>query len=129
MTGRRPRCGAGCACRPLIHILREKYAPLNLLVIMSCALVLAWRFWSRKVLCTATLEHSVPPFLRDGKGWITANMPCCLVQPVAVVSAVKKPSQSRSIEIQRLIGRSLRAAVSLEALGGIVDHRLRRPAG
>jgi ribonuclease PH len=78
-------------------------------------------FGHTKVLCTATLEHSVPPFLRDsGKGWITAEY---AMLPGSTGGGRKRREKAkpdgRSIEIQRLIGRSLRAAVNLEALGEV----------
>ena len=73
------------------------------------------------VLCTASVEEKVPPFLKDtGKGWVTAEYS---MLPSATGGGrkdrdIKKLKQdARSTEIQRLIGRSLRAAVDLEALG------------
>jgi len=73
-----------------------------------------------KVLCTASVEDKVPPFLRgSGKGWVTAEY-ALLPRSTAVRvprDAVKGRINGRSQEIQRLIGRSLRAAVDLEALG------------
>ena len=73
-----------------------------------------------KVLCTASVEDKVPPFLRgSGKGWVTAEY-ALLPRSTAVRvprDAVKGRINGRSQEIQRLIGRSLRAAVDLDALG------------
>ncbi len=73
-----------------------------------------------KVLCTATVEEKVPPFLRGtGKGWVTAEY-SLLPRSTAVRSPrdiTKGQINGRSHEIQRLIGRSLRAAVDLESLG------------
>ena len=73
-----------------------------------------------KVLCTASVEDKVPPFLRgSGKGWVTAEY-ALLPRSTAVRvprDVVKGRINGRSQEIQRLIGRSLRAAVDLEALG------------
>ena len=73
-----------------------------------------------RVLCTATVEDSTPPFLRNtGKGWVTAEY---AMLPRATVTRTQReitrgrPS-GRTHEIQRLIGRSLRAAVDLTALG------------
>lgn len=73
-----------------------------------------------KVLCTATVEEKVPPFLRGtGKGWVTAEY--SLLPRSTAVRVPRDSSKGRvngrSQEIQRLIGRSLRAAVDLEALG------------
>lgn len=73
-----------------------------------------------KVLCTASIEESVPPFLKgQGKGWVTAEY---AMLPRATSSRNKrdisqgKPN-ARSQEIQRLIGRSLRSIVNMELLG------------
>ena len=77
-------------------------------------------FGDTKVLCNATVEASVPRFLKgSGRGWITAEYG---MLPRSTGSrmdreAAKGKQSGRSLEIQRLIGRSLRAAVSLEKLG------------
>lgn len=74
-------------------------------------------FGDTKVICTATTQNQVPPFLRDtGTGWITAEygmLPRSTSERV-VRDAVKK---GRSLEISRLIGRALRCTVDLAALG------------
>jgi len=73
-----------------------------------------------KVLCTASVEATVPPFLRgSGKGWVTAEY---AMLPRATSTRtpreVKKGRESgRTMEIQRLIGRSLRSVVDLTVLG------------
>ena len=73
-----------------------------------------------KVICTATLEDRVPGFLRgQGKGWITAEysmLPRATEQRTRRESSAGKVT-GRTMEIQRLIGRALRAVVDLEALG------------
>ena len=73
-----------------------------------------------KVLCTASVETSVPPFLRNkGKGWVTAEygmLPRATNSRVPREAAKGKQS-GRTQEIQRLIGRSLRAVVDMQALG------------
>jgi ribonuclease PH len=73
-----------------------------------------------RVLCAATLEESVPPFLRGGgKGWITAEY-SMLPRATATRTPreiVKGRPTGRTHEIQRLIGRSLRTAVNLSLLG------------
>jgi ribonuclease PH len=73
-----------------------------------------------RVLCAATVEDTVPPFLRNtGKGWVTAEyamLPRATGTRTAREVTKGKPS-GRTHEIQRLIGRSLRAAVDLGALG------------
>ena len=74
-----------------------------------------------KVLCTATIEEKLPPFLKNaGKGgWVTAEysmLPRSTCDRVQREISVGKPN-SRSTEIQRLIGRSLRACMDMRALG------------
>lgn len=77
-------------------------------------------FGATKVLCTATVEEGVPRFLKgQGQGWITAEYG---MLPRATHNrnpreASKGKQSGRTLEIQRLIGRSLRAAVDLTALG------------
>lgn len=77
-------------------------------------------FGETKVLCTATVEESVPRFLKgQGKGWITAEygmLPRSTHSRMAR-EAAKGKQGGRTLEIQRLIARSLRAAVDLHALG------------
>jgi ribonuclease PH len=73
-----------------------------------------------KVLCNATVSEDVPSFLRGkGKGWVTAEysmLPRSTFERTPRES-VKGKINGRSHEIQRLIGRSLRSVVNLEALG------------
>ncbi|PLR75359.1 ribonuclease PH [Bacillus sp. V3-13] len=73
-----------------------------------------------KVICAATIEDRVPPFMRgEGKGWITAEyamLPRATEQRTIRESSKGKVS-GRTMEIQRLIGRALRSIVTLEALG------------
>ena len=73
-----------------------------------------------KVICTASVEEKVPPFLRNtGKGWITAEygmLPRSCQTRIRRESSVGKLS-GRTQEIQRLIGRSMRSVVDLEKLG------------
>jgi len=73
-----------------------------------------------KVICNATVEEKVPPFLKgQGKGWVTAEY-SMLPRATATRNqreANKGKISGRTNEIQRLIGRSLRAVVDLEALG------------
>ncbi len=73
-----------------------------------------------RVLCAATVEDSVPAFLRNtGRGWVTAEysmLPRATGTRTAREVTKGKPS-GRTQEIQRLIGRSLRAAIDLEVLG------------
>jgi ribonuclease PH len=67
------------------------------------------------VLCTASVADEVPPWLQDqGKGWITAEYS---MLPGSTSPRKPRRADGRSKEIQRLIGRSLRAAADLEALG------------
>lgn len=73
-----------------------------------------------RVLCAASIEETVPPFLRNcGKGWVTAEYS---MLPRATVTRTprevsKGRASGRTHEIQRLIGRSLRAVVDMAALG------------
>jgi ribonuclease PH len=73
------------------------------------------------VLCTASVEDKVPPFLRDtGKGWVTAEysmLPSSTGGGRKERDIKKLKMDARSSEIQRLIGRSLRAAVDMRKLG------------
>jgi ribonuclease PH len=73
-----------------------------------------------RVLCAASIEDSVPQFLRGtGKGWVTAEyamLPRATLKRTPREVSKGKPS-GRTHEIQRLIGRSLRAVVDLELLG------------
>ncbi len=77
-------------------------------------------FGATKVLCTASVEEKVPPFLRDsGRGWITAEygMLPRSTHTRSDREAARGKQSGRTQEIQRLIGRSLRAVVDLAALG------------
>jgi len=78
------------------------------------------KFGDTHVLCTASVEESTPPFLRgSGKGWVTAEygmLPRSTGTRMRREAAAGKQS-GRTQEIQRLIGRSLRAVVDLTALG------------
>jgi ribonuclease PH len=78
-------------------------------------------FGSTQVMCAASIEQSVPPFLRDtGSGWVTAEY---AMLPGSTPGGRKRREigkrDGRSTEIQRLVGRSLRAAVDLTALGEV----------
>lgn len=73
-----------------------------------------------KVICTATLEDRVPPFMKgQGKGWITAeySMLPRATQTRNQREASKGKLTGRTMEIQRLIGRALRSVVDLDKLG------------
>jgi ribonuclease PH len=78
------------------------------------------KFGDTHVLCTASLEEKTPPWLRNsGKGWVTAEYG---MLPRATGDRMKREAATgkqggRTQEIQRLIGRSLRAVIDLEALG------------
>ena len=78
------------------------------------------RFGDTHVLCTASLEEKVPGWLRNtGKGWVTAEYG---MLPRSTGDRMRREASSgkqggRTLEIQRLIGRSLRAVVDLQALG------------
>ena len=78
------------------------------------------KFGDTHVLCTASLEERVPPWLRNsGKGWVTAEYG---MLPRATGERMRREASSgkqggRTLEIQRLIGRSLRAVIDLQQLG------------
>ena len=82
-------------------------------------------FGGTKVICTASVETSVPRFLRGkGQGWVTAEygmLPRSTHSRMAREASRGKQS-GRTQEIQRLIGRSLRAAVDLNLLGEYTIH-------
>lgn len=72
-----------------------------------------------RVLCTVSLDDDVPPWMRNsGQGWVTAEYS---MLPGAGTERIKRSSINggRTKEIQRLIGRSLRAAVDMEAMGAV----------
>src|ERR1700749_3327236 len=78
------------------------------------------KFGDTHVLCTASVEERVPPFLRNsGKGWVTAEYG---MLPRATSTRTQREASAgkvggRTQEIQRLIGRSLRSVTKLQALG------------
>jgi ribonuclease PH len=78
------------------------------------------RFGDTHVLCTASIDEKVPPWLRGGgKGWVTAEygmLPRATNERTRREASAGKQS-GRTLEIQRLIGRSLRAVVDLKDLG------------
>jgi ribonuclease PH len=107
----RPGGRAADALRPVaIEIGALKYAEGSALISLG----------DTRVLVAASVENQVPPFLRDsGKGWLTAEysmLPRSTASRTPREVARGRPS-GRTSEIQRLIGRSLRAAVDLQALG------------
>lgn len=69
-----------------------------------------------RVICTATIEENVPPFLKNsGTGWVTAEYG---MLPRSCVTRIQREKISgRTMEIQRLIGRSLRAVIDTDILG------------
>src|SRR5213592_800663 len=77
------------------------------------------RFGDTHVLCAATVEERVPPFLRNtGRGWVTAEygMLPRSTHTRTDREAARGKQSGRTQEIQRLIGRSMRAVVSLTAM-------------
>ncbi|MGD9872488.1 MAG: ribonuclease PH, partial [Thauera sp.] len=81
-------------------------------------------FGATRVLCTASVEENVPGFLRGkGQGWVTAEygMLPRATHTRSAREAAKGKQSGRTQEIQRLIGRSLRAVVDLAALG---EHQI-----
>ena len=111
MTTKRPDGRANDQLRPIsIERLYTKYAEGSVLI---CA-------GDTKVICTASVTEGVPPFLRGkGEGWVTAEyglLPRSTGTRCAREAAKGKQS-GRAQEIQRLIGRSLRAVVDRKKLG------------
>ena len=96
-----------------IEIIRDftKYAEGSVLI----------KWGNTWVLCTASVEEKVPPFLKDtGKGWVTAEysmLPSSTGGGRKDRDIKKLKLDARSTEIQRLIGRALRAAVDMTKLG------------
>ena len=93
--------------RPLIVEMGvQKYALGSVLFAMG----------DTRVLCAATVEESVPPFLKGkGQGWVTAEYG---MLPASTQSRTpRETNRGRTMEIQRLIGRCLRAVTDLNALG------------
>ncbi|AOM82323.1 ribonuclease PH [Salisediminibacterium beveridgei] len=77
-------------------------------------------FGDTKVICSASIEERVPPFLRgQGKGWVTAEY--AMLPRATGTRNVRESSKGkvtgRTMEIQRLIGRALRSVIDLDALG------------
>ena len=82
-------------------------------------------FGDTRVLCTASVEERVPPFLKDsGRGWVTAEygMLPRATNTRTEREAARGKQSGRTQEIQRLIGRSLRSVVDLSSLGGRTIH-------
>jgi ribonuclease PH len=107
----RPSNRAAAALRPVtIERGVARYAEGSCLV----------KFGNTQVFCAASLDDKPPPWLRgQGRGWVTAEY---AMLPRATATRTKRESTSgrpsgRTQEIQRLIGRSLRAVVDLEAMG------------
>lgn len=73
-----------------------------------------------RVICTASVEETVPPFLRNtGKGWVTSEY--AMIPRATSTRTVRESStgkrSGRTMEIQRLIGRSLRTAIDMDHIG------------
>lgn len=76
------------------------------------------KFGNTHVLCTATIEDGVPPFLRNsGKGWVTAEYGMLPRSTHSRMDRKKSAGGGRTLEIQRLIGRSLRAVTKMHGFG------------
>lgn len=78
-------------------------------------------FGDTKVICTASIEEGVPRFLKDsGQGWLTCEYGMLPRSTNSRMNreAARGKQAGRTVEIQRLIGRSLRAAIDLDALDG-----------
>lgn len=109
MSWQRPDGRTAAQLRPVSFQRRfTRYAPGSVLV----------KFGDTHVLCTASVAEEVPPFLQNtGQGWLTAEYRMLPgATPQRQPREMLKPS-GRTAEIQRLIGRSLRAALDLQKLG------------
>ena len=111
MSGVRPSGRAAHELRP-VRIQRKftRHAEGSVLV----------EFGDTRVLCTASVEERVPPFLKDsGRGWVTAEygMLPRATNTRSEREAARGKQSGRTQEIQRLIGRALRAVTDLAALG------------
>lgn len=107
------RCNdrASTELRPVRLVRRyTRYAPGSVLV----------EYGETRVLCQASILEKLPPFLKNkGQGWLTAEygmLPCSTGERMQR-EAVKGGQSGRTMEIQRLIGRALRAVVDLSKLG------------
>ena len=100
------------------HALRAVRLTRGVMKFAEASCLVEWG--DTKVICTATVDATVPPFLRNsGRGWITGEygmLPRSAQQRIQR-EAVKGRLSGRTQEIQRLIGRSLRTVVDLAALG------------
>ena len=86
----------------------------------TCPGSVLYRCGGTTVLVTAQIQEDVPPFLvGKGSGWLTAEY---AMLPGSTPTRKKRGPDGRATEIQRLIGRSLRAAVDLKALGPFTVH-------
>src|SRR5690606_15530004 len=76
------------------------------------------KFGDTHVLCTASVDEGVPPFLRNsGKGWVTAEYGMLPRSTDSRMDRRRTAQSGRTLEIQRLIGRSLRAVTRLDGFG------------
>src|SRR4030088_2963353 len=111
MTVSRPSNRAADELRPVTFTRKfTKHAEGSVLI----------EFGDTQVLCNASIEESVPQFLRGkGQGWVTAEygMLPRATHTRSAREAAKGKQTGRTQEIQRLIGRSLRAVIDLKALG------------
>ena len=100
------------------HQLRRVALTRGVMKFSDASCLVEWG--DTKVICTATVEEKVPPFLRNsGTGWITAEygmLPRASQQRIER-EAVRGRLTGRTQEIQRLIGRSLRSVIDLSRLG------------
>ena len=100
------------------HQLRRVKLSRGVMKFADASCLIEWG--ATQVICTATVEEKVPPFLRNsGRGWVTAEygmLPRSSQQRIERES-LKGRVGGRTQEIQRLIGRSLRTVVDLAALG------------
>jgi len=101
--------------RPAGELRRVKLTP-GVMKFSDASCLVEWG--DTKVICTATVEESVPPFLRNsGTGWVTGEYGMLPRASATRITRERGKVGGRTQEIQRLIGRSLRTVVDLPRLG------------
>lgn len=121
MTSSQPLSGISSVVRPSLRQPNQlRSVSITPSFIMHAEGSVLICFGNTKVICTASVEEKVPPFLRGkGQGWVTAEYGMLPRSTSTRMDreATRGKQQGRTQEIQRLIGRSLRAAVDLTQLG------------
>src|SRR5439155_1057766 len=120
LTGMKGRSARGLAAW-MARATSSLPVPLSPMMRMVASVTATFRtrspiFWMS--VCTATVQESVPPFLRgQGRGWVTAEYAMLPRSAGERIERERRGPGGRTHEIQRLVGRSLRAVVDMTALG------------